>query len=84
MALYHLGNHFYCENFFIRKVVMKILLISICFIITAKSYMINGMYATMESCRYEQFGYEFGYVGYYRGNDNNLYIIFFGKNYCEF
>jgi len=46
--------------------------------------MINGMYATMESCRYEQFGYEFGYVGYYRGNDNNLYIIFFGKNYCEF
>lgn len=42
------------------------------------------MYATMESCRYEQFDYEFGYVGYYRGNDNNLYIIFFGKNYCEF
>ncbi|MDI9408083.1 MAG: hypothetical protein QM523_02430 [Candidatus Pacebacteria bacterium] len=50
---------------------------------TGNAYQIGGMYATLEKCVWESYGYQHGYVGYYRGSDGKSYTFFFGGNYCQ-
>lgn len=50
----------------------------------ASAYYIGGKYITMIDCSYGQYGYEYGYIGTYKDMNNNLYRVFFGKNYCQY
>jgi len=45
------------------------------------AYEIGGAYAQLLSCKWEQYGYEYGYIGTYRVNDQTI-KKFFGNNYC--
>ena len=47
------------------------------------AYTIGGAYASLESCEWGQFGYEYGYIGTYKAN-GQYYQVFFGGNYCEY
>ncbi len=61
-----------------------LLLISSLFIYsTANSYEIGGAYAQLLNCKWGQYGYEYGYIGTYKAN-NQIYSIFFGNNYCSY
>ena len=49
----------------------------------ANAYTIGGAYATLVSCVWGQYGYEYGNIGTYNVN-GKLYEIFFGNSYCEY
>jgi len=63
---------------------MKKLLLGLLLSVNVDAYYIGGMYATLVSCKWGQHGYEYGYIGTYRGADNKYYQVFFGGNYCEY
>ncbi len=50
---------------------------------TVFSYQIGGAYASLISCDWGQYGYEYGYIGTYEVN-GDIYRIYFGSNYCEY
>jgi len=50
---------------------------------SAQAYTIGGAYASLVSCNYGQYGYEYGNIGTYNVN-GKMYQIFFGSNYCEY
>jgi len=64
---------------------MKKLLVAIMLIIglsvSANAYTIGGAYASLQSCTWGQYGYEYGNIGTYNVN-GELYQVFFGNNYC--
>jgi hypothetical protein len=47
------------------------------------SYTIGGAYASLLSCDWGQYGYEYGNIGTYNVNGKK-YQIFFGSKDCEF
>ena len=47
------------------------------------AYTIGGAYASLVSCDWGQYGYEYGYIGTYDVN-GQYYKIFFGSDYCEY
>lgn len=49
----------------------------------AMSYTIGDAYAHLISCDWGQWGYEYGYIGTYKVNQQ-VYRVFFGSTYCEF
>lgn len=55
---------------------------AIIFSMSAHAYQIGGAYAQLINCKWGQYGYEFGYIGTYKVN-NQIISIFFGNNYCE-
>ena len=64
---------------------MKKLLIAITLLLStqAQSYTIGGAYASLVSCDYGQWGYQYGYIGTYRAN-GQMYQVFFGSSYCRY
>lgn len=63
----------------ITSVVLAILAVS-----ELSAYYIGNKYVTLIDCSYGQYGYEYGYIGTYKDMNNNLYRVFFGKNYCQY
>ena len=59
------------------------LIVSVAFSISANAYTIGGAYASLVSCNWGQYGYEYGNIGTYNVN-GKMYQIFFGSNYCEY
>ena len=51
--------------------------------VSANAYTIGGAYASLESCTWGQYGYEYGNIGTYNVN-GKIYQIFFGSSYCEY
>jgi len=49
----------------------------------AQAYTIGGAYARLISCKWGQYGYEYGNIGTYDVN-GEIYQIFFGNNYCQY
>jgi hypothetical protein len=49
----------------------------------AQAYTIGGAYAQLISCRWGQYGYEYGNIGTYEVN-GRTYEIFFGNSYCQY
>lgn len=62
---------------------MKKILILIILATSAQAYSIGGAYASLISCDWGQYGYEYGNIGTYNVN-GKTYQIFFGSNYCEY
>jgi hypothetical protein len=52
-------------------------------VVTANAYTIGGAYATLVSCEWGQYGYQYGNIGTYEVN-GEYYRVFFGSNYCEY
>jgi len=50
--------------------------------VSIQAYTIGGAYASLVSCEWGQYGYEYGNIGTYDVN-GKMYQIFFGNNYCE-
>jgi hypothetical protein len=50
---------------------------------TTNAYTIGGAYATLISCNWGQYGYEYGHIGTYDVN-GKIYQIFFGNSYCQY
>ena len=49
------------------------------------AYDIGGAFATLESCKWGQYGYEYGYIGTYKiAGQSQRYQVFFGDSYCEY
>lgn len=59
------------------------LLMATSFTSAANAYTIGGAYASLLSCDYGQYGYEYGYIGTYKVN-GQIYQVYFGQNYCEY
>jgi len=51
--------------------------------ISTQAYTIGGAYASLLSCDWGNFGYNYGYIGKYNVN-GQIYKVFFGSNYCEY
>jgi hypothetical protein len=66
-----------------KKIILG-LLISTLIAISAQAYMIGGAYATLISCDWGQYGYEYGYIGTYRLIDGRIYQVYFGNHYCQY
>ncbi len=49
----------------------------------AQAYTIGGAYASLLSCTYGQFGYQYGHLGTYNVN-GQIITVFFGNSYCEY
>jgi len=47
------------------------------------AYTIGGAYASLDSCSWGQYGYEYGYIGTYNVN-GKTYQVFFGNSYCKY
>ena len=64
---------------------MKKLLIAITLLLTTQTYAytIGGAYASLVSCDYGQWGYQYGYIGTYEAN-GQMYQVFFGSSYCRY
>ncbi|MFT7661447.1 MAG: hypothetical protein ACI89S_002572 [Gammaproteobacteria bacterium] len=63
-----------------KKLLFATLLISST---SAFSYEIGGAYASLVSCNWGQYGYEYGNIGTYNVN-GTMYQVFFGSSYCEY
>ncbi len=48
----------------------------------APAYTIGGAYASLVSCSWGQWGYEYGNIGTYNVN-GSYYSVFFGAGFCE-
>lgn len=62
---------------------MKTLILMILITIGSYAYNIGGAYATLVSCDWGQYGYEYGHIGTYEV-DGQYYKVFFGDKYCEY
>ena len=49
---------------------------------SVSAYTIGGAYASLLSCNWGQWGYEYGNIGTYDVN-GKIYQVFFGSNYCQ-
>lgn len=49
----------------------------------AHAYNIGGEFATLQSCEYGSWGYQYGNIGTYRTMSGETYRIFFGSSYCQ-
>ena len=49
----------------------------------ADAHTIGGAYASLVSCKWGKYGYEFGYIGTYKVN-GQIISEFFGSNYCAY
>lgn len=65
-----------------RKIFLGIMFIFIT-LTSAQAYMIGGAYASLVSCTWGQYGYQYGNIGTYNVN-GQIYQIFFGSNYCQY
>jgi len=61
----------------------KILIIIALMITTSQAYTIGGAYASLISCEWGSYGYEYGYIGTYSVN-GQIHKVFFGSSYCEY
>jgi hypothetical protein len=61
----------------------RIILLILLLVISAKAYTIGGAYASLISCEWGQYGYEYGNIGTYDVNGKN-YSVFFGNNNCKY
>jgi hypothetical protein len=62
---------------------MRKLLVMIILTVSMQAYTIGGAYASLISCDWGQYGYEYGNIGTYRVN-GKIYQIFFGSNSCQY
>jgi hypothetical protein len=62
-----------------KRVIVLILFL----VVSANAYTIGGAYASLVSCEWGQYGYEYGNIGTYDVNGKR-YSVFFGNNYCEY
>ena len=67
---------------------MKKLLLAAVIAVTAagstSAYYIGGEYASLVSCDYGQWGYEWGNIGTYKTTSGDYYRIFFGSSWCQY
>ena len=49
----------------------------------SQAYTIGGAYASLISCDWGQYGYEYGNIGTYNVN-GKIYQIFFGNGTCQY
>jgi hypothetical protein len=47
------------------------------------AYQIGGAYASLLSCDYGQYGYQYGNIGTYDVN-GQIYKVFFGSSWCAY
>ncbi len=47
------------------------------------AYTIGGAYASLVSCDWGQYGYQYGHIGTYNVN-GKMYSVFFGSSYCAY
>ena len=47
------------------------------------AYTIGGAYASLISCSWGQYGYQYGNIGTYNVN-GKIYQVFFGSSSCEY
>ena len=50
----------------------------------ASSYTIGREYARLIRCEWGNYGYDYGYIGFYKTSRGEYYTIFFGNSYCEY
>lgn len=62
---------------------MKNLILAIILTSCLSAHTIGGAYASLVSCNWGQYGYEYGYIGEYEVN-GETYTEFFGDEYCEY
>jgi len=65
------------------KKILSGILLSILFSAYVQAYTIGGAYATLISCDWGQYGYEYGNIGTYNVN-GKIYQIYFGNNSCQY
>ena len=65
------------------KLLISFILSSLLLLTAAQAYTIGGAYASLVSCDWGQYGYEYGYIGTYEVN-GQYYRVFFGSNYCAY
>jgi hypothetical protein len=65
------------------KLLISFILSSLLLLTAVQAYTIGGAYASLISCDWGQYGYEYGYIGTYKVN-GDIYRIFFGSNYCAY
>jgi hypothetical protein len=66
------------------KAIKQVMLLTLCLIpFVAGAYTIGGAYASLVSCEWGQYGYQYGNIGTYNVN-GKLYQVFFGSSYCEY
>ena len=59
------------------------LILFVLMVSTAHSYSIGGAYASLISCKWGKYGYQYGNIGTYKVN-GDVYQIFFGSDYCQY
>jgi len=65
-----------------KKLILTLIILLLT-VSTGYTYSIGGAYASLISCDYGQYGYEYGYLGTYKAN-NKFYTVFFGNSYCQY
>ena len=50
----------------------------------ASAYYIGGQYATLISCDWGKWGYQYGYIATYKTTSGDIYRVFSGNNYCQY
>ena len=64
-----------------RKIILGLFIVLVTSA-SAQAYTIGGAYASLISCSWGQYGYQYGNIGTYDVN-GKIYQVFFGSNYCE-
>ena len=49
----------------------------------ASAHTIGGMFVTLVSCDWGQYGYQYGNIGTYKGSNGQIFKEFFGSSYCK-
>ena len=60
-----------------------VIVFTIALSVSSQAYTIGGAYASLISCEWGQYGYQYGNIGTYNVN-GKTYQIFFGSSYCEY
>ena len=50
----------------------------------ASAYYIGGEYATLLSCDYGKWGYQYGNIGTYKTSSGSIFRVFFGSNWRQY
>lgn len=65
------------------KALLTTIIVAMALTIGAQAYTIGGAYASLISCDWGQYGYEYGNIGTYEVN-GETYRVFFGDAWCEY
>ena len=65
------------------KKLFILITLSIALTVSVKASTIGGAYASLLSCDWGQYGYEYGNIGTYKVN-GQIYQVFFGSSYCKY